>query len=57
MPPLAAGTELKGGLRIVELIGKTSHENRYRAERQDAPTARVERFQLREQLGPAPDRY
>jgi serine/threonine protein phosphatase PrpC len=53
MPPLAAGTELKG-FRIVELIGKTSHENRYRAERKAADGA-VERFQLREQLGPAPD--
>ena len=53
MPPLAPGTELKG-FRIVELIGKTSHENRYRAERKTAAGA-VERFQLREQLGPPPD--
>ncbi len=36
LPPLASGTELKGGLRVVELIGKTAHENRYRAER-DSP--------------------
>src|ERR1700728_4409351 len=53
IPPLAPGTELKG-FRIVELIGKTSHENRYRAERKTAAGV-VERFQLREQLGPAPD--
>jgi PPM family protein phosphatase len=53
MSPLAAGIELKG-FRIVELIGKTSHENRYRAERKTGAGA-VERFQLREQLGPPPD--
>src|SRR5579862_2979510 len=53
IPPLAPGTELKG-FRIVELIGKTSHEIRYRAERKSAAGV-VERFQLREQLGPAPD--
>jgi serine/threonine protein phosphatase PrpC len=53
IPPLAPGTELKG-FRIVELIGKTSHENRYRAERKTTEGV-VERFQLREQLGPAPD--
>src|ERR1700733_12632 len=52
IPPLAPGTELKG-FRIVELIGKTSHENRYRAERK-TPDGRVERFQLREQIGPEP---
>jgi hypothetical protein len=53
LPPLTVGTELKGGFRIVELIGKTSHENRYRAERK-TPDGRVERFQLREQIGPEP---
>src|ERR1700686_5409120 len=52
LPPLAAGTELKGGLRVVELIGKTAHENRYRAERQ-SPDGKVEHLQLREQIGPA----
>src|SRR5450755_1328345 len=54
LPPLAVGTELKGGFRIVEVLGKTSHENRYRAER-PATDGRVESFQLREQLGPASD--
>jgi serine/threonine protein phosphatase PrpC len=53
LPPLATGTELKGGFRIVELIGKTSHENRYRAERK-ASDGRLEQFQLREQIGPDP---
>jgi protein phosphatase len=53
LPPLAAGTELKGGLRVVEVIGQTAHENRYRAERQ-APDGKVEHLQLREQIGPAP---
>lgn len=53
LPPLAAGSELKGGLRIMEVIGRTSHENRYRAERQAADGS-VEHFQLREELGPEP---
>jgi serine/threonine protein phosphatase PrpC len=53
LPPLNAGTELKGGFRIVELMGKTAHENRYRAER-IASDGSVERFQLREQIGPEP---
>jgi serine/threonine protein phosphatase PrpC len=53
LPPLAAGTELKGGLRVVEVIGKTAHENRYRAERQ-TPDGKLEHLQLREQVGPAP---
>jgi serine/threonine protein phosphatase PrpC len=52
LPPLAPGTELKGGLRIVELLGQTVHENRYRAERQSAD-GKVERLQLREQIGPS----
>jgi serine/threonine protein phosphatase PrpC len=54
LPPLAVGTVLKGGLRIAEVIGQTAHENRYRAER-PAPDGKVERFQLREQLGPRPE--
>ncbi len=53
LPPLAVGTELKGGLRVAEVIGETWHENRYRAERRAADGA-VEHFQLREQLGPTP---
>lgn len=50
LAPLAPGTELKGGLRIVELLSQTSYENRYRAERIRRGVA--ERFQLRERLGP-----
>ncbi|HEX4209058.1 MAG TPA: protein phosphatase 2C domain-containing protein, partial [Candidatus Binataceae bacterium] len=41
------GTELKDGLRIVELLSQTSDENRYRAVRADAAGA-AERFQVRE---------
>jgi serine/threonine protein phosphatase PrpC len=52
LPPLAAGTELRGGLHVVEVIGQTAHENRYRAERQ-TPDGKVEHLQLREQVGPA----
>jgi serine/threonine protein phosphatase PrpC len=48
--PLAEGTELKHGFRIVELLSQVSHENRYRAERMR--DGKVERFQLREQIGP-----
>jgi serine/threonine protein phosphatase PrpC len=47
LSPLAAGTELKGGWRIVELIGQTAYENRYRAERPSAG-GKTERVQLRE---------
>jgi serine/threonine protein phosphatase PrpC len=50
--PLAEGTELKHGFRIVELLSQVSHENRYRAERMR--NGKVERFQLREQIGPGP---
>lgn len=49
--PLAPGTELKRGFRIVALLNQTSNENYYRAER--AREGTVESFQLREQLGPA----
>jgi serine/threonine protein phosphatase PrpC len=55
LPPLAVGTELKHRLRVVELIGKTVHENRYRAERQ-SPDGKVDHLQLREQIGPEPAR-
>jgi serine/threonine protein phosphatase PrpC len=53
IPPLELGTELKRGFKIVALLSQASNENRYRAERASAGI--VERFQLREQLGPAPD--
>jgi serine/threonine protein phosphatase PrpC len=54
LPPLAVGTVLRNGLRIVEVIGQTAHENRYRAE-WPAADGKVERFQLREQSGPRPE--
>jgi serine/threonine protein phosphatase PrpC len=54
LPPLAVGTVLKSGLRVVEVIGQTVHENRYRAERPGAD-GKVERFQIREQSGPRPE--
>jgi len=47
LSPLAAGAELKGGWRIVELISQTAYENRYRAERPSAG-GKTERVQLRE---------
>lgn len=50
LPPLAPGSELKGGFRIVELLVQSSGENRYRAERLRDGVA--ERFQLRERQGP-----
>src|ERR1700677_50590 len=60
LPPLSDGTELKDGLRILELISQTSDENRYRAERV-AASGVTERFQVRERRGdhadaaPAPE--
>ncbi len=48
--PLEVGTELKGGYKIVELIGRSSEENRYRASRQSGD--KTEYFQLRERSGP-----
>lgn len=54
LPPLAVGTVLKSDMRIVEVIGQTAQENRYRAER-PAADGKVECFQLREQLGPQPE--
>jgi len=50
LPPLAPGTELKGGFRIVELLTRSSDENRYCAERLNDGVA--ERYQLRERQGP-----
>ena len=47
LPPLPEGTELKDGLRIVELLSQTSDENRYRAERINQSSV-AERFQVRE---------
>jgi serine/threonine protein phosphatase PrpC len=47
LSPLAAGAELKGGWRIVELISQTAYENRYRAER-PSTGGKTERVQLRE---------
>jgi serine/threonine protein phosphatase PrpC len=52
LAPLAEGTELKHGFRIVQLLSQVSHENRYRAERMR--DGKVERFQLRQQIGPGP---
>lgn len=48
--PLPAGAELKGGWRILEVIGQTACENRYRAERAQGDGA--ERAQLRERALP-----
>ena len=50
--PLDPGVELKGGFKIVALLSQNVRENRYRAER--THDGMVERFMLREQLGPAP---
>jgi serine/threonine protein phosphatase PrpC len=47
LPPLSNGTDLKDGLRILDLISQTSDENRYRAERVDRSGV-TERFQVRE---------
>ena len=51
LTPLAPGTTLKHGYRIVGLVNQTSRENRYRAER--AGTDGIEKLQLREQRGPS----
>jgi serine/threonine protein phosphatase PrpC/serine/threonine protein kinase len=49
--PLAPGAVLRGEFRIVELLGRSALENRYRAERtRDGGGAQV--VQLRERLGP-----
>src|SRR5271155_3775217 len=50
LAPLAPGTELKGGYRIVGVMSQSSEENRYSAECVRAgATVRV---QLRERQGP-----
>jgi serine/threonine protein phosphatase PrpC len=50
---LEPGTVVRGEFRILELIGRSALENRYRAER-TRNGARPERVQLRERLGPTP---
>ncbi|MGA2411302.1 MAG: protein phosphatase 2C domain-containing protein, partial [Candidatus Binataceae bacterium] len=56
LPPLPAGAELKGGLRIAELLSQSSEENRYRAERLH-PAAKGDYVVLRERRAddPPPD--
>src|SRR6266849_7763262 len=51
--PLTAGATLKGGLVIVELIGQTSIENRYRAKQTGQGNSGTATITLRERLGPA----
>ncbi len=50
LSPLAAGTELAGRFKIVEVISQSSQENRYRAVAIDDPNRR---FMLRERSAPA----
>ncbi len=50
---LEPGSVLGGEFRIVEVLGRSALENRYRAER-TRNGAELERVQLRERLGPAP---
>jgi PPM family protein phosphatase len=47
MTPLAGGTELAGGIRILSLLNQSSDENLYLAERTDAD-GQKERIRLRE---------
>ena len=50
---LAPGTMVHDEFRIVEVIGRSAQENRYRAERtRDSAGAGAQRVQLRERLGP-----
>jgi serine/threonine protein phosphatase PrpC len=49
--PLKSGASLKGGYEVVELLGQTSIENRYRVRR--AHDEKTETFMLRERFGPA----
>jgi serine/threonine protein phosphatase PrpC len=51
LAPLAAGTVLKGGFEVVDLLSQTSIENRYRATREESG-AKVA-YQLRERVGPS----
>ena len=48
--PLTAGATLKGGLVIVELIGQTSIENRYRAKQTGHGNSGTATITLRERL-------
>jgi serine/threonine protein phosphatase PrpC/serine/threonine protein kinase len=50
---LEPGAMVRGEFRIVEVIGRSAQENRYRAER-TRNGAGLERVQLRERLGPTP---
>jgi serine/threonine protein phosphatase PrpC/serine/threonine protein kinase len=50
--PLAAGTKLAHGFEITELVGQTSIENRYRAQREQQ--GKKETLLLRERFGPKP---
>ncbi|HLJ21748.1 MAG TPA: Stp1/IreP family PP2C-type Ser/Thr phosphatase [Stellaceae bacterium] len=49
---LEPGTVVRGEFRIVEVIGRSAQENRYRAERTRNGRGAPERVQLRERLGP-----
>src|SRR5260370_3489614 len=51
--PLTAGATLKGGIKIVELIGQTSIENRYRAKHPVRGNSAPATITLRERFGPA----
>ena len=50
---LEPGTVVRGEFRIVEVMGRSALENRYRAERTGDGTG-PERVQLRERPGPTP---
>ena len=52
--PLEPGTMVRGEFRIIEVIGRSAMENRYRAER-TRNGAGSERVQLRERARPTPD--
>src|SRR5216683_1143688 len=51
--PLTAGATLKSGIKIVELIGQTSIENRYRAKQPGHGNSATATITLRERFGPA----
>src|SRR5579863_5292957 len=51
--PLAPGATLKGGIEIVEVIGQTSIENRYRAKQAGKDNSGTTTITLRERIGPA----
>jgi serine/threonine protein phosphatase PrpC len=50
LPPLAAGVEIRNGIRILGLMAQNSDENRYRAERTREGVAEL--LQLRERPAP-----